>query len=224
MKLERSCSKRLSIFTGSLARGSWRRFTEHREEDREHTDLRGGGDAERVADDPRTGDPRAERGPSQRIPAAAPDDSRNPTECTRNGSATSRPNAANARSRLAGTGRPRNVAAIAMPAIAEARNTDGSQRVIVPNSTRTASPSDEPAAEPEPARAAAGDREDERHVRATDGEQVAEPRVAEVVDQIVGQCAVSPRRKPASRARSVAGRRCRHAGPPLAPVREPAER
>lgn len=74
------------------------------------------------------------------MPAHAPHESRNPTECSRNGSAIKRTMAASTRTRAASAGRPMARASITSAAMTAARSTDGSQRVIVPNNPTTAIP------------------------------------------------------------------------------------
>ena len=77
------------------------------------------------------------------MPRLAPHDSRKPTECSRNGSASSSAVAASTSTAQPAVGRPRSPAASAIDAIAMARSTDGSHRVMVPNSTSTASAADD---------------------------------------------------------------------------------
>ena len=73
------------------------------------------------------------------MPRLAPHESTKPTWCTRNGSASSRTIAAKASTRRPVVGDRRRRPAARTAAIAIARSTDGSHRVIVPKHTRTAS-------------------------------------------------------------------------------------
>jgi hypothetical protein len=79
-------------------------------------------------------------GTSTAMPALAPQERRKPIEWMRNGSARTSATTARARTRTPVVGRPRYNAVIEHAAIAHARSTDGSQRVMVPNTTRTARP------------------------------------------------------------------------------------
>ena len=134
---------------------------------------------------------------------------------------------ASASSRLAGAGRPRNVAAIA---IAGHRRRPQHRRLPAGHRPEHApGPRARPTSRlPSRSRRSNGprEREDERDVRAADREQVAEAGGAEVVDEIVGQ------RRGCRRAGSRRAARVRSPGAPSAPrrtaaasrVREPAER
>lgn len=77
---------------------------------------------------------------SRRIPALAPTDSPKPTEWARNGSASRSTVTERASTRVPAEGRPISDAVIAVTAMATARSTDGSQRVIAPKTTTTATP------------------------------------------------------------------------------------
>ena len=83
-------------------------------------------------------------------------------------------------------GRPASVASSAIAAIADARSTDGSKRVIAAKTTTIAERERGPAAERQPAQQRAGEREHERDVLARDREQVRQAGVAVVVDDSVG--------------------------------------
>ena len=103
-------------------------------------------------------------------------------------------------------GRPRYSPTIEHAAITQARSTDGSHRVIVPNTTSTARPPTSRVRSERRRRTGADEREHERHVGARHREQVREAGGAELLLDLGGSARVSPRRKPARRARSVAGR------------------
>ena len=118
-----------------------REVAEDGEQHRRDTDLRGKGDGERVAQRMRSCEPSRDRRREQRDPDRRAARQR---ETRRSGPGTdlraTTPIAASASSRSPDAGRPRNPANIAPPAIATARNTDGSQRVIVPKTTITTRP------------------------------------------------------------------------------------
>ncbi len=79
--------------------------------------------------------------PSNRIPALAATESPKPTEWDRNGSASSSAVTARASTLVPAEGRPSRDAVMAVSAIATARRTDGSQRVMAPKTTTTSAPS-----------------------------------------------------------------------------------
>src|SRR5581483_5769688 len=147
----------------------------------------------------------AHHGPATAIPRHAAHDNANPTECTRNGSATSRTATAIASGRSPATGRPRNTASNEHAAIAHARRTDGSQRVIVPNSTSTDNA--------EANRACRGNRRNNGPASASTNATFSPDTTRRCESPEARNCAmtgsgasrVSPTRKPATTARSTGG-------------------
>ena len=179
---------------------------EHREQDGEHAELGRGRDPERVADPLRAGDAGADRGTEPEDPGrrAAGQQEADRVEEERVGDEQA-DRGKRVRMRLAGTGRPRNVAAIAMPAIAEARRTDGSQRVIVPKRTRISSPTTSRL----PSRSRTSNGVATARTNATFAPLTAKrwlrPASRKLPTRSSGIARVSPSRNPASTARSVAG-------------------
>ena len=144
-------------------------------------------------------------GIGERDPALAPHDSRNPTECNRNGSTTSSTITAYASTRSRDAGRPdeRREQRDRRPSPTRAAPTARSA-----SSSRTAARSRARATVRAPAasRRSSGpnEREHERDVLARDREQMREAGVAVVGRRRRrGRARVSPSRKPASSARGV---------------------
>ena len=120
------------------------------------------------------------------MPRLAAHDNRNPTWCRRNGSASSSTVAANASTRTPAAGRPRCPATNASTAIAMARSTDGSHRVMVPNAISNASAATTRPRRPSRRSSGTKQREHERDVLARDCGQVGEAGGPELLREHLG--------------------------------------
>ena len=116
--------------------------------------------------------------------AAAETDSWNPTERTSSGSTTSRPVTARASTRTRETGPPTVAVVTASAAIAAARSTDGSNRVVRPNIAITSRRGAESRPEPQPPKPGGREGQHEGDVLARHGQQVGEAGAQEVVGQL----------------------------------------
>ena len=114
---------------------------------------------------------------------------RTPTAGTRptrtsSGSTSSRPVTATAITRTRESGRPPMARVVASAAIADARSTDGSNRVITPNRPITASVAEQARPQPQPPQHRTDQREGEGDVLAGHRQEVGEPGAEEVVGQV----------------------------------------
>src|SRR5207244_897067 len=113
---------------------------------------------------------------------------------------------ASASTRRAETGRPSVDATSAIPVIASARSTDGSQRVTNPKRTSTTAAAARPT-EAQAAEERRGEREDERHVLPRDDEEVREAGRPEVVDRLDRLPAVVTEHEPGEQGAAVVRQR-----------------
>lgn len=146
-------------------------------------------------------------GPARaRMPALAATESPKPTEWARNGSASSRATTDSASTLVPALGRPSSDAVMAVRAIATARSTDGSQRVIAPNTTTTTTPRANRARWPRRRRAGAARASTNATLDPETASRCDRPEARNSSTVRSDTPLVSPRRNPASRLRCAAGR------------------
>ena len=158
---------------------------------------------------------------SSAMPRLAPQDSRNPTWWSRNGSTSSSPIAASTSTRDPVVGRPSAPAIIATTAIVIARSTDGSQRVMVPKHTSTTNATTTRPRSPDRRSSGANSASTNATFSPETAVRCVSPAARNCSVSASGTPRVSPSRKPASSARSTG---CRCVDPACTSPRNPLAR
>jgi len=144
--------------------------------------------------------------PSNRMPPLAATERPKPTEWARKGSAINRAVTDSASTLVPVDGRPSTEALAAVSAMATARRTDGSQRVIAPNTTTTAAPRAKRARRPRRRRTGAASASTNATFEPETASRCDSPEARNSSTVRSGIPRVSPSRKPARRPRCAAGR------------------